>query len=191
MRVEHQIRAFEQIFKSYDGAQPLHRFLFAYFKQHKQMGSSDRRWATRYIYSFFRLGKALLGESPEQRLAIADFLCNDSPSLVVDTYLPDIKDKLNSTIEDKISCILKAFPTFKLADVFKFDEPLSEGIDSRLFTLSSFIQPDLFIRVKLDKMQALLNDLKNADLTFEQVGEKTLALPNGTKLEQVLPAPKR
>ena len=59
MRVEHHIRAFEQLLSSYDGMLPLHRHLFTYFKKNKQMGSSDRRWATRYIYSFFRLGKAL------------------------------------------------------------------------------------------------------------------------------------
>ncbi|MBC7614467.1 MAG: RsmB/NOP family class I SAM-dependent RNA methyltransferase, partial [Pedobacter sp.] len=83
MRIEHQVRAFEQIYKNYDGVLPLHRFLFTYFKQNKQMGSSDRRWATRYIYSFFRLGRALLKLEPIERLAIADFLCHNTSSLIV------------------------------------------------------------------------------------------------------------
>jgi len=81
MRVEHQIRAFQQIFKSYDGLMPLHRFLFGYFKRNKEMGSSDRRWATRYIYSFFRLGKALPDADQILRLAVADFLCSQTMSL--------------------------------------------------------------------------------------------------------------
>lgn len=186
MRVEHQIRAFEQILKSYDGVQPMHRFLFAYFKQHKQMGSSDRRWATRYIYSFFRLGKALIGEHQTQRLAIADFLCNSSSSLVVDEYLPDLKDKIGSALAEKIALIVKNYPSFRLTDVFKFDESLSAGIDAEQFYLSSFIQPDLFIRVKADAIRTIKEELEKAGQTFEQIGEKTLALPNGTKLEQAL-----
>ncbi|RZL22188.1 MAG: RsmB/NOP family class I SAM-dependent RNA methyltransferase, partial [Pedobacter sp.] len=81
MRADHQLRAFEQILNSYDGSLPLHRFLPGYFKQNKQMGSSDRRWATRHLYSLFRLGKALTQLPNEQRLAVADFLCHDTLSL--------------------------------------------------------------------------------------------------------------
>jgi 16S rRNA (cytosine967-C5)-methyltransferase len=186
MKVEHQIRSFEQIFKSYDGVQPLHRFLFAYFKQNKQMGSSDRRWATRYIYSFFRLGKALTGESQMQRLAIGDFLCNQSPSLVVETYLPDIKERIFETVAEKLLLIKRAYPLFELTDVFKFSEALSAGIDEQAFQVSFFTQPDLFIRVPVNDISKLVGDLENSDLVFERIGEKTLALPNGTKLEQIL-----
>jgi 16S rRNA (cytosine967-C5)-methyltransferase len=188
MKVEHQIRAFEQIFKSYDGLHPLHRFLFAYFKQNKQMGSSDRRWATRYIYSFFRMGKALLGEQALQRLAIGDFLCNQTSSLIVETYLSDLNSEINRSVTEKLSLIATTFPSFRLADVFKFEEILSEGIDDQVFYSSFFTQPDLFIRVQGSEMPGLVAKLKGADLTFEQVAEKTIALPNGTKLEQALPA---
>lgn len=87
MRADHQLRAFEQILNNYDGSLPLHRFLPGYFKQHKQMGSSDRRWATRHIYSFFRLGKTLPALPLEERLSIADFLCHDTLSLVVEKNL--------------------------------------------------------------------------------------------------------
>lgn len=73
MKVHHHIRAFEQVLASYDGKLPLHRHLVVYFKQNKQMGSSDRRWASRYIYSYFRLGKALSDLPAIARLAVADF----------------------------------------------------------------------------------------------------------------------
>ena len=112
MKVEHQIRAFEQIFNNYDGALPLHRFLFTYFKRNKQMGSSDRRWASRYIYSFFRLGKALINEERTLRLAIADFLCNQNLSLVIEAYLPEFKQYIelsssrkNGADQVRLSCL--------------------------------------------------------------------------------------
>lgn len=190
MRVEHQVRAFEQIFKSYDGNTPLHRFLFAYYKQHKQMGSSDRRWATRYIYSFFRLGKALIQEEPLVRLAVADFLCNPDASLVSSTYLPELATQAELPITRKLELVQKAYPKFKLEDVFSFHAELSARIDRDAFFGSFFLQPDLFIRLNPTFVEQTFEALKQHEVSYEQLTETTLALPNGTKLEQVLPVQK-
>lgn len=187
MRVEHQVRAFQQIFKTYDGALPLHRFLFTYFKQHKQMGSSDRRWATRYIYSLFRLGKALFDEDQILRLAIADFLCNQTLSLLIEDKLPDLKDDIALPVKEKISLVKKNYPKFQLADVFSFKENLSEGIAANDFCESFFTQPDLFLRIKAGHMGFIVETLSRHNIAFTEISETTLALPNGTKLEQILP----
>lgn len=188
MRLEHQIRAFEQVFKNYDGTQPLHRFLFTYFKQHKQMGSSDRRWATRYIYSFFRLGKALINEDTTLRLAIADFLCNHTLSLVVEEKLPKLKEHINLSVQEKIGLVTDEFPAFKLSEVFVFNESLSKEVEKQDFYESFFIQPDLFIRVKSSYINQLVKTLKDAEIAVEEISKTTLALPNGTKLEQIVPS---
>lgn len=190
MRVEHQVRAFEQIFKRYDGNTPLHRFLFAYYKQNKQMGSSDRRWATRYIYSFFRLGMALMQEDPLVRLAIADFLCNPDASLVSSTYLPELAGQAGLSVTEKLELVQKAYPDFKLEDVFAFHAELSAGIDRDAFFTSFFLQPDLFIRLNPTFAEQTFAALEQHAVSFEQLTETTLALPNGTKLEQVLPLQK-
>lgn len=187
MKVEHQVKAFKQVFESYDGAIPLHRFLFSYFKQHKQMGSSDRRWATRYIYSFFRLGKALIKEPQTTRLAIADFLCNDNSSLIIETELLLLKDAVANSVKEKIDLVKKYFPAFQLMDVFPFQEELSGEIDQQDFYISFFTQPDLFIRVKADYLAQLKKKLGEEGVTAEAVSATTLALPNGTKLERLMP----
>jgi len=187
MRVEHQIRAFKQVFENYDGVLPLHRFLFSYFKQHKQMGSSDRRWATRYIYSFFRLGKALIQEPQIIRLAIADFLCNDTLSLVTETELPLLKDYITNPVKEKLDLVKRYFPAFQLMDVFPFQEELSGEIEQQEFYISFFTQPDLFIRVKADYLAQLKKKLNEEDITAEAIGATALALPNGTKLERLVP----
>jgi len=187
MRVEHQIRAFEQIFKSYDGLLPLHRFLFAYFKQHKQMGSSDRRWSSRYIYSFFRMGKALPEEGPLIRLAIGDFLCNVTPSLVTSTYLPELHERISLPLKDKLQLVGDQFPSFKLADVFPFHVNLSDAAATDDFLESFFIQPDLFLRVSKGHADTVKGVLEQNQVPVQVVAEHTLALPNGTKLDQVLP----
>lgn len=190
MRVEHQLRAFDQIFKSYDGAQPLHRFLFAYFKRNKQMGSSDRRWASRYIYNFFRLGKVLIKEDYTIRLAIADFLGSQTGSLVIDTFLPALKDRLELTITEKLALIKQHYPAFDLKDVFSFHENLSEGIELHDFYKSFFTQPDLFLRVNAGHMQKLIGILRQEGVMTTELSDTTLALPNGTKLDSILAAEK-
>ncbi|MFA6278398.1 MAG: RsmB/NOP family class I SAM-dependent RNA methyltransferase [Pedobacter sp.] len=187
MRVEHQIRAFEQIHQNYDGVLPLHRFLFAYFKQNKQMGSSDRRWATRYIYSFFRLGKALSKLAPIQRLAIGDFLCQQTPSLVVETYLNDLLASIALPLAEKIKLVQTKFPKFELPDVFTLHGYLSPQVDQTQFFSSFFIQPNLFIRVKGTHIQAVKNQLAAKNIDAEEVIENALALPNGIKLEEIVP----
>eukprot|EP01136_Pigoraptor_vietnamica_P017276 Opistho-1_new@62213 len=190
MRIEHQVRAFEQVLNSYNGAIPLHRHLFAYFKQHKQMGSSDRRWATRYIYSYFRLGKALSQVAVLDRLAIADFLCHDTPSLMVDNYLPAAAGAIELPLTEKLNLIKQHYPAFQLEDVFPFTAPLSPDIDLTAFRNSFFIQPNLFIRVKATHIQVIEDQLAANNIAYEVIGDTTLALPNGTKLEQVITDPR-
>jgi len=186
MRADHQLRAFEQILSSYDGSLPLHRFLPAYFKQHKQMGSSDRRWATRHIYSFFRLGKALSALQPEQRLSIADFLCHDTLSLIVEKNLPDLKDHITLPLEEKLALIKAKYPDFDLEQVYPFHTTLSADIDKEAFFTSFFKQPDLFIRVAAEDAPAIISKLEDENIVVKAVSEAALALPNGTKLETIL-----
>ncbi len=189
MKIEHQIRSFEQIFSAYDGKLPLHRFLFAYFKQHKQMGSSDRRWVSRYLYSFFRLGKALKKEEQLLRLAIADFLCNQTTSLIIDKYLPQYTDQILLPVQAKIALVTDAYPAFKLEDVFPFNAELSEGIVAADFLQSFFVQPDLFIRVIAKQHQKIVEQLAKESIPVREVSEYTLAIPNGTKLEKIIADP--
>ncbi len=166
---------------------PLHRFLFGYFKRNKQMGSSDRRWATRYIYSFFRLGKAMPDADHILRLAIADFLCNQTPSLVIEDLLAHLKDRVSLTVKEKVTLIKERYPEFQLADVFSFKNILSEGIVLPDFYESYFTQPDLFLRVKAGYIEQFAETLKQHNIGFTQLTETTLALPNGTKLEHLMP----
>lgn len=186
MRADHQLKAFQQILSAYDGALPLHRFLPAYFKQNKQMGSSDRRWATRHIYSYFRLGRALSHLGAEERLSVADFLCQNTLSLVVERCFPDLADHIHADLSEKLMLISQKFPQFTLEDVFPFHSALSESVDKASFLASFFKQPDLFIRVNTPNTIAVTERLKSAEVNFKQLSDTAFALPNGTKLETIL-----
>jgi 16S rRNA (cytosine967-C5)-methyltransferase len=190
MKVHHHIRAFEQVLASYDGKLPLHRHLLSYFKQNKQMGSKDRKWATRYIYSFFRLGKALINQPVLKRLAIADFLCSDDLSLIAADYFPESVASIDRNLDEKLHFVRTLYPDFELADVFPFISSLSAGIDKEAFCKSLFVQPDLFIRVRATHLPQIKQKLEDAGIAVSQLGDTTLALPNGTKLEHVLDDPR-
>ena len=188
MKIAHQIRAFEQILESYDGTLPLHRFLLAYFKRNKKMGSSDRRWASRYVYSFFRLGNVLSDIDRVERLAVADFLCNATGSLVIDTHLQQFKEQVNLPLKAKLTLIMDLYPAFKMEDIFPFSAALlSDNIDKEAFFASFLIQPDLFIRVQKNHSLKTLNTLKDAGVQVHDLSETTFAMPNGTKLETIIP----
>ncbi len=188
MKVFHQIRSFKQIIEAYDRSLPLHRFLVSFFKQNKQMGSTDRRWASRYVYAYFRLGNALQEIDLENRLAIADFLVNSSPSLVVETYLPQLAPHQVEDLSAKIAYIQQAYPSFKLEDLFPYQAKLSPQLEKLSFYKSLLVQPDLFIRMKAVDQPRLIHILEEAGVSLQIKGPQTLALPNGTKLDQVLPA---
>ena len=186
MRADHQLRAFEQILTHYDGSLPLHRFLPGYFKQNKQMGSSDRRWATRHVYSFFRLGKALLQLNQEQRLSIADFLCHHTLSPIVEKNFPEFTDQIQLSLLEKLEKVKEKFPAFVLTDVYPHHEKLSESLNKEDFLRSFFTQPDLFIRVAEGQAEQIIDQLRGESIDVKQVSKTALALPNGTKLETVL-----
>ncbi len=187
MKVEHQIKTFEKILKEYDGSQPLHRFLVSYFKANKQMGSSDRRWASRYLYSFFRVGRAIPEATVLERLVVGDFLCNTSSSLVLQNQQPGWNDQVNLPVAAKLVLVKDVFPAFELQAVFLFEAVLSNGIDKQQFLESFFTQPDLFIRVKAKHAHDLHSVLTDAGVHVTELSETTFALPNGTKLSHILP----
>ncbi|MBY0243915.1 MAG: RsmB/NOP family class I SAM-dependent RNA methyltransferase [Sphingobacteriaceae bacterium] len=186
MKLVHQLKTFENIVANYDGKLPLHRFLALFFKQNKQMGSSDRRWANRYLFSFFRLGNILIDLDNISRLAIADFLCNQTSSLVVEHYLPNLVDKIQLSVPEKVKCVQKIYPNFDLSAVFQFKDNLTAALQDEVFYLSFFTQPNLFIRVPSKQIENLIRHLKKQDIAVEQLSETSLALPNATKLEQVI-----
>lgn len=180
------MRAFELLLENYDGQLPLHRFLVNYFKANKQMGSADRRWASRYIYAYFRLGGALKKLDKLKRLAIADFLCNDTPSLVLDTYAPELLASATLPLNHKLDLVKSGYPDFQVQDIFPFKNELSPAVNEDEFFTSILVQPDLFIRVKETHIDALAKLIKDAGIVCTQIGDNTIALPNGTKLEQVI-----
>src|SRR5690606_9067569 len=173
-RLSQHLRTFERLLQEYNGVEPLARFLTAYYKRNKQMGSADRRMATRLIYHYFRIGHAAGSLSPIERLAIAELLCSHE-SAVIELLKPDWIPYLNATLPEK-RFFLERHTAFQQAAVFPFTSLLSADIDQEAFVDGLFTQPDLFIRLRAPYGPDVLAALDRAGLVYNVIDEHIVAL---------------
>lgn len=181
-RTHFQVRTFERILAGYAGLRvPFARYLAQFFKDNKQMGSKDRRNASRLCYNYFRLGHAFEGLSSLERLAYAEFLC-ESQSDVVYIYKPELYESMQLPLSEKIA-LLESKYEFSLAGVHLFADAISTAIDKQAYLINQFQQPDLFIRVKKSAVSRVKAYLKAENIEFTVCGEYSLAFKNGTSLQ--------
>ncbi|HLT41459.1 MAG TPA: RsmB/NOP family class I SAM-dependent RNA methyltransferase [Sphingobacteriaceae bacterium] len=182
-RLPQRLKTFDAIMSAFDRKEPFARFLGQYFKENKQMGSSDRRVASRLTYNFFRSGNAFQEFPVHQRLALGEFLCEEDSNFA-NLLFPELEGQVNESLENKIKFCEEHFD-FNLESLFPLSDSVSDQIDKEAFFRSHFIQPDLFIRIHPGKEANVKVVLKNAKISFQELEENVLAFANGTKLDQV------
>ncbi|HEY2582916.1 MAG TPA: RsmB/NOP family class I SAM-dependent RNA methyltransferase [Mucilaginibacter sp.] len=187
MKAINQLKTFQRILDEYPAETPLSKFLPGFYRQNKQMGSTDRRIANRLIYNYFRLGKALPNIPQQERLFIAEFLCNTQLNSFLQHFKPEWALCVGFTIDEKLNMVKAAYPDFKLEDVFPWTKQMSADINKQSFLKSFFIQPDLFIRVHKGFELQIKAALAAAEVVYKDEGNGCLSLPNGTRLETVFP----
>ena len=189
MKAINQLKTFQRILDEYPAETPLSKFLPGFYRQNKQMGSTDRRIAGRLMYNYFRLGKALPGLPADERLFIAEFLCNTQLNSFLQHFKLDWAACIGFGMDEKLAMVKTAYPDFNLEDVFPWTSQLSAGIDAATFLKSLFVQPDLFIRVYKGFEQHVKIALTAAEIVFKDEGSGCFSLPNGTRLETLIPNP--
>ncbi len=188
MKALNQLKTFQRILREYPADTPLGKFLPGFYRQNKQMGSTDRRVAGRLIYNFFRLGKALSNRPADERLVVAEFLCNTQVNSFMQYFRPEWALCVDFSIDQKLQIVKTAYPDFNLEDIFPWSAQLSPSIDKQAFLQSFFTQPDLFIRVRKGFEQQVKAELNKAAVIFKDNGNNCLSMPNGTRLENIFPA---
>lgn len=186
MKAENQLKTFLRILEEYPAETPLSKFLPGFYRQNKQMGSTDRRVAGRLIYNYFRLGNALANLPPEERVVVAEFLCNSQTNSFLQHFKPDWAACVGFEKAEKLEMIKIAYPDFNLMDVFPWADELSKEVGQEAFLLSFFIQPDLYIRVNSSFEHLLKAELNGASILFKDEGNGCIALPNSTRLETII-----
>lgn len=185
MKAINQLKTFQRILDEYPAETPLSKFLPGFYRQNKQMGSTDRRIASRLMYNYFRLGRALPDLPADERLFVAEFLCNSQLNSFLQHFKPEWAACINFSMAEKLAMVKSAHPDFKLDDIFPWASQLSAGIDKEAFLKSFFVQPDLFIRVRKGCETQVKAALAAADIVFKDEGNNCISLPNGTRLESI------
>lgn len=129
------------------------------------MGSRDRKQVSQLCYSYFRLGKALMDLSTEERILAGYSLCTTAD----DELLKELKPSF-------------AASSLQPHDIFPWEDELSDGIDYTAFCQSFLVQPDLFIRVRPGHEKTVAAKLENAGIKFEVISGSCIALPNASKI---------
>lgn len=184
MFVKKHFESVINILKMYDGSLPLSHFLKQYFAQHKKHGSKDRKQITHLCYCYYRLGKTLQNAVIEERLKLAIYLCNDAPN-EWKILFDDSWNEWSGNLQERIIFVKKKY-AFQIIDIFHWQVELSETIDRAAFNESHFVQPDLFLRIRPNKINTVSVKLLEAQIDYTLLTETCLQLPNNTKIETVL-----
>src|SRR5436309_3437404 len=93
------------IVHEYDGRMPLAAWLKDYFRQHKQMGSTDRKMIAELVYSFYRLGHAARHLPAATRMLAGLFCCNQSPFPLLQHLKPEWHELAHLPLNEKFKII--------------------------------------------------------------------------------------
>lgn len=169
------INHIETIITQYEGHPPLAAYLKDYFRQHAKLGSRDRRAISEAIFIYYRCATFQIDENmtvPE-KIKQGMVWCN-SDNAFLQRVLQDVEE----------------IPLLPSADDYALQTELSYEIEAEDWLNSLRVQPRLFIRArkKTDAITAILNQ---ADIPFEIIntpvkGDNCIALPNGSKIDQLL-----
>jgi 16S rRNA (cytosine967-C5)-methyltransferase len=111
------------------------------------------------------------------------FLCTRQPNELLGQLRPEWNKKAADSLQEKISIL--GCP-FHMADIFPFQDELTQSIDPDAFATSHLTQPDLFLRIRPHRKQQVLEKLKASRIKIDACGENCLSLPNTTKVEDLL-----
>ncbi len=177
------INSAKEIITAYAGAEPFASHLKKQFAANKKFGSKDRRQITQLCYSYFRLGNSLQNAPMEEKLLAGLFLTNHNSNELLLHLKPEWNDVIEMNFEKKASMLNRVMDA---TSVFPFINELSDGIEADPFARSHLQQPDLFLRIRPGRKENVLHQLKAANVSFQLIGENTVALPNTTKIEELI-----
>ncbi|MDB5193603.1 MAG: Fmu (Sun) protein [Segetibacter sp.] len=181
-RFHSHINTAKKIIETYKGEPPLAAFLKNFFAAEKKYGGKDRKNISSLCYSYYRLGKAVLNLSSEDRMLTGLFLAEEKPNDI----LAAIKPEWNELIANDLSKKLEAVPSIKVGEIFPFTHEVSAGVDPVSFAQSFLNKPKLFIRIRPGKKALVVKKLNDAGVAFEEVNETCIAFTNATRLEDIL-----
>lgn len=171
-----------QLVQAYKGEVPFVHYSKAYFSAHKKHGSRDRKNILQLCYAYYRMGQTLIDWPAERRMLAGLFLCSAAANPLLTALKPEWQDKAGIPLAEK--CLLAGFGEHELK-CFPWIAELSEGIDTKAFSIAHLQQPDLFIRIRPGYRDKVIKVLEEAWIDYELIGGTAVRLLNGCKVEEL------
>lgn len=181
MRFHSWLHSAKKIIESYRADVPLAAFLKKYFSSDKKYGSKDRKQIASLCYNFYRLGKAIPQLPVEEKIMVALFICENESNDFLHFHKPEWNEIIAKPIAEKLQVA-----GFTPEDVFPWAEALSTDVAAEQFRYSFFYQPDLFLRIRPGKNDAVTKKLQGAGIEYKLINDDCIALSNSTKIDTVL-----
>lgn len=182
-RLNSYLKKATTIIESYRGEEPLATHLKKIFSSEKKYGSRDRKNISALCYYYYRLGHAVKELPTDEKILLGIFLCEENSNEILALQKPEWNANIHLPTEEKI---IFSGISFSPAAIFPFPEELSHGISHSLFSLSHLVQPLLFLRLRKKTRHQLMERLEKTGWPYTLVDENCIALPNGTKTEEII-----
>ncbi|MEJ7739313.1 MAG: Fmu (Sun) domain-containing protein [Chitinophagaceae bacterium] len=171
----------KSIIEQYNGQVPLASWLKDFFRQHKQMGSRDRKIIAELVYCYYRLGHSAKDLDLEDRMLTGLFMSNQSANEVLNQLKPEWNTALRLPINEKLTHCQRSSNL-----IFPWQHELSDGVDIEAFNTSFLLQPDLFLRVRPGHQKTVRRKLIDAGIDYREVSLNCLALRNAVNLDSLI-----
>lgn len=172
------LRSIEEIIQNYSGELPLAHYLKIFYKSHPKLGSRDRRVISEAVYIYYRTALFFPSDSGIIEIIGQGLILCHSENEFLKKICPE---NLPTT-----------HPNFHW-QLGKKDIPLSTGINEKEWIEAHLQQPNLFLRIQ-KKQKQNVKRLDEVGIPYHSLSlpgtenYECLALPNGSKVDQILPA---
>ncbi len=174
------INSSKKILDAYDGLQPFPFHIKKNFAANKQFGSKDRKAISEICYAWLRTSHLFNRNLQDENIIRALFLCVENQHPLLEGLQPDLNEKVALLLEEKLQLL-----QLDAAGIFPFENELG-AIEVPAFIKSFLRQPLLFLRLRPGKENAVIDCLQKAALPFSLLKDDCVALPNATKLEEIV-----
>ncbi len=177
-----QIERLEGVLKKYNGRAPLIPYLKLYFKEHKNMGSSDRKRFTAMAMAHFRMAGAQAispGVSIPWGIAIGG-TADDALTLHFRSVLELTDDDLPNMVDK-----MQAATGWNPSDYFPAYASLTDRIPIQDFVLSHLQPSAVFLRLAPGRADVVLQELEEKAWPFTRVDENIIRLDGHYPLHQI------
>ncbi|MGG9960673.1 Fmu (Sun) domain-containing protein [Ferruginibacter sp. SUN106] len=181
MRYQSYLNTSKKLLELYKGEEPFASYLKKFFAANKKYGSKDRKYIASLCYAYFRLGKAAATGSVEDNILTGLFLSETIYNEVIHFFKPEWDEWMGKPMEEKIALI-----KFSAKEIFPFKNELTAAVSHPEFCESFLQQPKLFLRVRPNKKNIVIQKLQKAKIPLALIDEDCIALSNATKLDEVI-----